>query len=41
VGFDLCDIAGLHYDPFADRCRLTSDVSVNYVAQLRLSGSVN
>ena len=37
VGLDLCDIAGLHYDPLADRCRLTSDVSVNYVAQLRLS----
>jgi 2-polyprenyl-6-hydroxyphenyl methylase/3-demethylubiquinone-9 3-methyltransferase len=38
AGLDLCDIAGLHYDPFADRCRLTSNVSVNYVAQLRLSG---
>lgn len=37
VGLDLCDIAGLHYDPLADRCRLTGDVSVNYVAQLRLS----
>jgi 2-polyprenyl-6-hydroxyphenyl methylase/3-demethylubiquinone-9 3-methyltransferase len=38
AGLDLCDIAGLHYDPFADRCRLTSDVSVNYIAQLRRSG---
>ena len=38
---DLSDIAGLHYDPFADRCRLTSDVAVNYVAQLVRRGSVN
>jgi 2-polyprenyl-6-hydroxyphenyl methylase / 3-demethylubiquinone-9 3-methyltransferase len=41
VGLQLSDVAGLHYDPFADRCRLTTDVSVNYVAQLRLGGSVN
>jgi 2-polyprenyl-6-hydroxyphenyl methylase / 3-demethylubiquinone-9 3-methyltransferase len=32
---ELAATAGLHYDPFADRCRLTSDLSVNYVAQLR------
>ena len=38
---DLCDLAGLHYDPFADRCRLVEDVSVNYVAQLRRTGAVN
>lgn len=41
VGMQLSDVAGLHYDPFADRCRLTADVSVNYVAQLRLAGSIN
>jgi 2-polyprenyl-6-hydroxyphenyl methylase/3-demethylubiquinone-9 3-methyltransferase len=26
--------AGLHYDPFGDRCRLNDDVSVNYIAHL-------
>jgi len=41
AGLDLCDLAGLHYDPFADRCRLTGDVSVNYVAQLRRAGGMN
>lgn len=41
AGLQLSDVAGLHYDPFADRCRLTTDVSVNYVAQLRLAGSIN
>ena len=41
TGLDLADLAGLHYDPFADRCRLTEDVSVNYVAQLRRAGGVN
>jgi 2-polyprenyl-6-hydroxyphenyl methylase/3-demethylubiquinone-9 3-methyltransferase len=38
TGLQMSDLAGLHYDPFADRCRLTTDVSVNYVAQLRHSG---
>lgn len=33
-GLTLKDTAGLHYDPFGDRCRLTPDVSVNYIAQL-------
>jgi 2-polyprenyl-6-hydroxyphenyl methylase/3-demethylubiquinone-9 3-methyltransferase len=41
AGLALTDIAGLHYDPFGDRCRLTDDVSVNYIAQLRRDGSVN
>ncbi|HXR52250.1 MAG TPA: bifunctional 2-polyprenyl-6-hydroxyphenol methylase/3-demethylubiquinol 3-O-methyltransferase UbiG [Steroidobacteraceae bacterium] len=41
AGLHLGDLAGLHYDPFADRCSLTTDVSVNYVAQLRHGGSVN
>jgi 2-polyprenyl-6-hydroxyphenyl methylase/3-demethylubiquinone-9 3-methyltransferase len=26
--------AGLHYDPFGDRCNLNEDVSVNYIAHL-------
>jgi 2-polyprenyl-6-hydroxyphenyl methylase/3-demethylubiquinone-9 3-methyltransferase len=41
AGLDLAALAGLHDDPFADRCRLTEDVSVNYVAQLRRAGGVN
>jgi 2-polyprenyl-6-hydroxyphenyl methylase / 3-demethylubiquinone-9 3-methyltransferase len=34
-GLELLDIAGLHYDPFADTCRLDANVAVNYIAQLR------
>ncbi len=30
----LVDTTGLHYDPFADRCSLNRDVSVNYIAHL-------
>lgn len=30
----LLHTAGLHYDPFGDRYRLTDDVSVNYIAHL-------
>lgn len=30
----LVDTTGLHYDPFADRCTLNQDVSVNYIAHL-------
>jgi 2-polyprenyl-6-hydroxyphenyl methylase/3-demethylubiquinone-9 3-methyltransferase len=41
AGLHLADLSGLHYDPFADRCRLTEDVSVNYVAQLRRAGGAN
>lgn len=40
-GLTLVDIAGLKYDPFADRCELTADVSVNYVAQLRRDGDIH
>ena len=40
-GLALDDIAGLKYDPFSDRCELTSDVSVNYVAQLRRDGDIH
>ena len=31
--------AGLHYDPFRDRCTLNDDVSVNYIAHLVPAGS--
>jgi 2-polyprenyl-6-hydroxyphenyl methylase / 3-demethylubiquinone-9 3-methyltransferase len=34
AGLTLQDTAGLHYDPLNNRCRLTTDVSVNYIAQL-------
>jgi len=30
----VCDIAGIHYDPLADRARLSDDVSVNYIVHL-------
>ena len=40
-GLALDDIAGLKYDPFSDRCELTTDVSVNYVAQLRRDGDIH
>jgi 2-polyprenyl-3-methyl-5-hydroxy-6-metoxy-1,4-benzoquinol methylase len=31
----LTDLAGLAYDPFSRRARVTSDVSVNYLAAYR------
>ena len=34
AGLALVHTAGLHYDPFRDRCGLTGDVSVNYLAHL-------
>ncbi|MDQ2641508.1 MAG: bifunctional 2-polyprenyl-6-hydroxyphenol methylase/3-demethylubiquinol 3-O-methyltransferase UbiG [Pseudomonadota bacterium] len=34
----LVHTAGLHYDPFRDRCDLNSDVSVNYIAHLAPAG---
>jgi 2-polyprenyl-6-hydroxyphenyl methylase/3-demethylubiquinone-9 3-methyltransferase len=34
AGLTLLDTAGLHYDPLNNRCRLTTDVSVNYIAHL-------
>jgi 2-polyprenyl-6-hydroxyphenyl methylase / 3-demethylubiquinone-9 3-methyltransferase len=40
-GLSLVDIAGLKYDPFGDRCEITTDVSVNYVAQLRRDGDIH
>ena len=39
AGLALQHTAGLHYDPFSDRCRLTSDVAVNYLAHLIPNGS--
>jgi 2-polyprenyl-6-hydroxyphenyl methylase/3-demethylubiquinone-9 3-methyltransferase len=38
-GLTLLDTAGLHYDPLNNRCRLTPDVSVNYIAQLGNAGA--
>jgi 2-polyprenyl-6-hydroxyphenyl methylase/3-demethylubiquinone-9 3-methyltransferase len=34
-GLDVMDLRGLDYDPLTDRCSLTADVSVNYIAHLR------
>jgi len=39
AGFDLVDLAGLDYEPFSGRCRRSTDVSVNYIAQLRAAGA--
>lgn len=38
AGLALRHTAGLHYDPFGDRCRLSDDVSVNYIAHLVPTG---
>jgi 2-polyprenyl-6-hydroxyphenyl methylase/3-demethylubiquinone-9 3-methyltransferase len=35
AGLELTDLAGLAYDPFSRRARVTSDVSVNYLAAYR------
>jgi 2-polyprenyl-6-hydroxyphenyl methylase/3-demethylubiquinone-9 3-methyltransferase len=35
AGLELLDLAGLAYDPFGRRGRLTGDVSVNYLAHFR------
>ena len=35
AGLELVDLAGLAYDPFSRRARVTSDVSVNYLAHFR------
>jgi 2-polyprenyl-6-hydroxyphenyl methylase/3-demethylubiquinone-9 3-methyltransferase len=35
AGLELVDLAGLAYDPFSRRARLTGDVSVNYLAHFR------
>ena len=36
AGLELVDLAGLAYDPFGRHARVTSDVSVNYLAHFRL-----
>ncbi|MGC4027784.1 MAG: bifunctional 2-polyprenyl-6-hydroxyphenol methylase/3-demethylubiquinol 3-O-methyltransferase UbiG [Steroidobacteraceae bacterium] len=38
AGLDVQHLAGLDYDPFRDRCELTGDVSVNYLAHLTRAG---
>jgi 2-polyprenyl-6-hydroxyphenyl methylase / 3-demethylubiquinone-9 3-methyltransferase len=35
AGLELVDLAGLAYDPFSRKARVTGDVSVNYLAQFR------
>ena len=35
----VCDIAGIHYDPLSDRARLSDDVSVNYIVHLHAAGA--
>ena len=37
-GSSLVHTAGLHYDPFRDRCELNDDVAVNYLAHLVPAG---
>jgi len=39
AGLAVVDIAGLDYDPFTRRARLTMDASVNYLVHLRSDGS--
>jgi 2-polyprenyl-6-hydroxyphenyl methylase/3-demethylubiquinone-9 3-methyltransferase len=40
AGLELQHTAGLHYEPFSGRCRLTDDVAVNYIAHLTRAGPV-
>jgi 2-polyprenyl-6-hydroxyphenyl methylase/3-demethylubiquinone-9 3-methyltransferase len=40
AGLDLSDLAGLQYDPFGRRARITADVSVNYLAHFSRPMSV-
>jgi 2-polyprenyl-6-hydroxyphenyl methylase/3-demethylubiquinone-9 3-methyltransferase len=35
TGLELADLAGLEYDPFSRRARVSRDVSVNYLADFR------
>jgi 2-polyprenyl-6-hydroxyphenyl methylase/3-demethylubiquinone-9 3-methyltransferase len=35
AGLELTDLAGLEYDPFGRRARISADVSVNYLASFR------
>ncbi len=38
AGLELVHTAGLHYDPVRDRCKLSDDVKVNYLAHLLPAG---
>ncbi len=38
AGLELSDVAGLAYDPFSRKARVTGDVSVNYLAAYRRPG---
>jgi 2-polyprenyl-6-hydroxyphenyl methylase/3-demethylubiquinone-9 3-methyltransferase len=38
-GCEVIDLAGLAYDPFSGQCRQTTDVSVNYMAHLRVDNA--
>ncbi len=38
AGLELAATAGLHYDPFRDRCTLNDDISVNYIAHFVPAG---
>ena len=35
AGLELADLAGLEYDPFNRKARVSGDVSVNYLAHFR------
>lgn len=39
AGLELIETAGLHYEPWRKAARLTGDVSVNYLAAFRKSGT--
>jgi 2-polyprenyl-6-hydroxyphenyl methylase/3-demethylubiquinone-9 3-methyltransferase len=38
AGLSLVEIAGLDFNPFTERCRLTRDPSINYIVQLERTG---
>jgi 2-polyprenyl-6-hydroxyphenyl methylase/3-demethylubiquinone-9 3-methyltransferase len=39
AGLELADLAGLEYDPFGRKARVSGDVSVNYLAHFRRPAS--
>ena len=39
VGFEVVDVAGLEYDPFAETARQSTNVDVNYMMHLRAPGN--
>jgi 2-polyprenyl-6-hydroxyphenyl methylase/3-demethylubiquinone-9 3-methyltransferase len=40
AGLSLRDVAGLDFNPFTDRCVLTGDPSINYLAHFERTGAV-